>query len=85
MLLSSQVALATSELPDLSGYLGKNREEITLTLKGKGYEVRKVESEDGYLEAYARKNGERYEIYVDPKTARSLKSSVTIRLTQCPT
>jgi hypothetical protein len=45
--------------------LGNDAEAITAALVAKGYEVRKVESEDGELEAYALKDGVRYEIYVD--------------------
>ena len=45
--------------------LGKDAGAITAALVAKGYEVRKVESEDDELEAYALKNGVRYEIYVD--------------------
>lgn len=40
-------------------------EEIKTQLSAEGYEVRKVEMEDGLYEAYAMKDGERYEIYLD--------------------
>ena len=46
--------------------LGKSESEIRQTLEGMGYEVRKVESDDGKFEAYALKDGKRLEIYVDP-------------------
>lgn len=80
MLIGSTLALATtsilaaSDAPELSGYIGKTRQEISATLKQQGYEVRKVETEDGYLEAYALKNGERFEIYVDPTTGTLVKT-----------
>ena len=40
-------------------------EQIKTQLTADGYEVRKVEMEDGMYEAYAMKDGERYEIYLD--------------------
>ena len=45
---------------------GKTQDEIRATLEADGYEVRKIETDDGQLEAYAVKDGKRYEIYVDP-------------------
>jgi hypothetical protein len=41
------------------------QDAIRATLTAEGYEVRKIEADDGYYEAYALKNGERYEIYLD--------------------
>lgn len=52
---------------------GTTPEEIEATLTEQGFEVRKVETEDGELEAYATKDGERYEIYVDPETGKIAK------------
>lgn len=43
----------------------ETKEEIATQLTEQGYEVRKVETEDGYYEAYVMKNGVRYEIYLD--------------------
>ena len=40
-------------------------EAIKAQLTEQGYEVRKIEMEDGLYEAYAMKDGERYEIYLD--------------------
>lgn len=40
-------------------------EQIKTMLSADGYEVRKVEVEDGMYEAYAMKDGNRYEIYLD--------------------
>ena len=51
-------------------YAGKTEAEITTSLEQQGYEVRKIEREDGYLEAYALRDGQRYEIYVDPETGK---------------
>ena len=38
---------------------------IRALLEGQGYEVRQIETEDGMFEAYALKDGERYEIYIN--------------------
>jgi len=39
--------------------------QITEKLTAEGYEVGKIKSEDGLYEAYARKDGVKYEIYLD--------------------
>lgn len=39
--------------------------EITNKLTAEGYEVRKIDMEDGMIEAYVLKNGQRYELYLD--------------------
>ncbi|MBP0483054.1 PepSY domain-containing protein [Sagittula salina] len=39
--------------------------KITQTLTDQGYEVRKIQIEDGAYEAYAIKGGKTYEIYMD--------------------
>lgn len=38
---------------------------IRTMLEEDGYEVRQIQREDGLIEAYALKDGERYEIYFD--------------------
>ena len=43
----------------------ETKTEITLQLTDKGYEVRKIKTEDGFYEAYAIKDGVKYEIYMD--------------------
>ncbi|QGX98692.1 PepSY domain-containing protein [Roseovarius faecimaris] len=40
-------------------------EKITAMLTAQGYEIRKIEIEDGMYEAYALKDGNRYEIYLN--------------------
>ena len=40
-------------------------EQIKTNLVEQGYEVRKVKTEDGMYEAYAMKDGEKFEIYFD--------------------
>ena len=41
------------------------RAKITATLTEQGYEVRKIDSEDGLIEVYALKDGQRFELYLD--------------------
>lgn len=65
--LPASLALAAVAAGD---YAGKTEAEIAESLKQQGYEVRKVESEDGYLEAYALQEGARYEIYIDPASGK---------------
>jgi hypothetical protein len=38
---------------------------IRTMLEAEGYEVRQIQREDGMYEAYALKDGERYEIYIN--------------------
>jgi len=66
-------AAASSELDGAT--LGKTADEIKATLTAQGYEVRKVKPEDGALEAYAVKDGKKYEIYVDPASGAVTKVS----------
>jgi len=69
--LSLGFASASSELDGAT--LGKSADEIKASLVAQGYEVRKVKPEDGMLEAYAMKDGKRYEIYVDTATGAVAK------------
>lgn len=41
------------------------RTEITAKLSADGYDVRKIENEDGMIEVYALKGDQRVEIYLD--------------------
>jgi hypothetical protein len=43
------------------------RAQITSTLTEQGYEVGKIKTDDGMYEAYARKDGKKYEIYMNAK------------------
>ena len=81
-LISATAFAALSALPlsvakastDLDGAkVGTTAAEITASLTAQGYEVRKVKPEDGMLEAYALKDGKRYEIYVDKTTGTVTK------------
>ncbi|WP_281969038.1 PepSY domain-containing protein [Roseovarius nanhaiticus] len=50
--------------------LGTTMDEIKATLTDMGYEVRKLEMDDGKIEAYAVKDGQMSEMYVDPATGQ---------------
>ena len=54
-------------LPALAGSMpdAATREKITADLTAQGYEVRKIDREDGMIEVYAVKDGKMYEIYLD--------------------
>jgi len=39
--------------------------QIRTTLTEQGYEVRQIEMEDGMIEVYALKDGQRFELYLD--------------------
>lgn len=41
------------------------RSQITTQLTADGYDVRKIEREDGMIEVYALKDDQRFEIYLD--------------------
>lgn len=41
--------------------------KIRELLTGQGYDVRKIETEDGLYEAYAVKDGKKYEFYLNDK------------------
>ena len=43
----------------------ETRTQITQKLTAEGYEVRKIKTEDGLYEAYALKDGQKFEIYLD--------------------
>ncbi|MCE8517633.1 PepSY domain-containing protein [Ruegeria pomeroyi] len=53
--------------------LGTSSDEIRTSLKDLGYDVRKIEDEDGKIEAYVVKDGKMAEVYVDPKTGKISK------------
>lgn len=40
-------------------------DKVRATLTEQGYEVAKIEMEDGLYEAYARKDGKRYEVFLN--------------------
>ena len=66
--LSLAIAAGTMAQATDDDYLGMDStkgQAITAKLSEQGYVVRKIERDDGLYEAYATRNGERYEIYLD--------------------
>lgn len=41
------------------------RDRVTAEMTAQGYEVRKIQMEDGMIEVYAVKDGQTYELYLD--------------------
>jgi hypothetical protein len=59
-ILSAPAAYASDEKIDPA-----LQEKLTMQLKAEGYEVRKIQMEDGMIEAYAVKGTEKVELYFD--------------------
>jgi len=62
------VATALAGAVQASGYEKMNPEKgqmIRTMLTEQGYEVRKIDMEDGMVEVYALKQGKRFELYLD--------------------
>ncbi|NOZ65746.1 MAG: PepSY domain-containing protein [Alphaproteobacteria bacterium] len=68
-LLLAPVFSAQAEVECESGPKSQwmSKESVTKTLKEEGYEIRKVEVEDGCYEVYAMKDGKKLEIFINPK------------------
>ncbi|MDT8327489.1 MAG: PepSY domain-containing protein [Roseovarius sp.] len=65
-LLAGSLVTAEAETAKITGKPDAAvTEQITTKLAEDGYEVRKVKTEDGLYEAYALKNGEKFEIFMD--------------------
>ncbi|WP_137700155.1 PepSY domain-containing protein [Marimonas lutisalis] len=62
------LAIATTSAAfasDSAQLTDQTRNQIREKLVAEGYEVGKIKTEDGMYEAYAKKDGNRYEIYLD--------------------
>lgn len=67
-IIALSLALALGSAVQASDYAKVDpakAEAIKTTLAEQGYDVRSVKSEDGHYEAYAMKDGVKYEIYVN--------------------
>lgn len=62
--------------PDGPRGLGLDDEAIRAALAAEGYEVYKYERERGEVEVYARRDGQSWELKVDPRTGRVIKAEV---------
>ena len=58
--LGLALPVLASDAPDAA-----TQEKITTELTAQGYEVRKIDTEDGMIEVYAVKDGKTYELYLD--------------------
>ena len=60
------LALASPALASTDGLVDKaTQDKITTDLTAQGYEVRKIQMEDGMVEVYALKDGKKLELYLD--------------------
>ena len=62
--LSSMASGYSCESGDKSQW--KTKKEVKEFILLQGYEVRKLEVEDGCYEVYAKKDGKRFELFVNP-------------------
>lgn len=66
--VAPMMALAEGEMIAVDTELGTSAEAVEAKLVEMGYEVRKMDMEDGMIEAYAVKGDEMLEVYVSPET-----------------
>lgn len=67
LLLAAAISLpATFAAASNDGMISEDVQAlIRATLTEQGYEVRQIEMEDGMIEVYALKDGQRFELYLD--------------------
>lgn len=58
-LLAAPIAFASDEID------AALKDKVTAAMTAQGYDVRKVQKEDGMIEVYAVKDGKTYELYLD--------------------
>lgn len=66
--VAPMMALAEGDMIAVDIELGTSAEAVEAKLVEMGYEVRKMDMEDGMIEAYAVKGDEMLEVYVSPET-----------------
>lgn len=74
--LIALMALATPALAEdvsMDSVLGTTMDEVQTALTAMGYDVRKAEMEDGKIEVYFVRDGQRGEVYVNPQTGAVTK------------
>lgn len=77
--LIAAIALATPALAEdvtTESILGTTMEEVQASLTAMGYDVRKAEMEDGNIEVYFVRDGQRGEVYVSPETGTVTKLKI---------
>jgi hypothetical protein len=67
--LMSGTAMASSDKCNEPSDKWMSMDEARAKVTAMGYDVRKVEVDDGCYEAYGIKNGRKYEVYINPVTA----------------
>lgn len=72
-LMAPLMAAAEGEMLAVDTELGTTEEAVQAKLVELGYEVRKMDMEDGMIEAYAVKGDETLEVYVSPETGKITK------------
>jgi hypothetical protein len=67
LIAAAALIAGTSALPVLAEQpvAQDKADKLGAELKAQGYEVRRMEMEDGYIEVYALKDGKRMELYFD--------------------
>jgi hypothetical protein len=69
MCLTAPMALASDDAVDTA-----TQDKVRAELTAQGYDVRKIQREDGMIEVYAVKDGKTYELYLD-ETLKVVKTS----------
>ncbi len=70
-MLSAQTAVAESAEGEVDA---ATTEKVTAQLTAEGFEVRKLDLEDGLIEAYVVKDGETSTVFLDPTTLEVVKN-----------
>lgn len=70
-MLSAPMAMAESDEGDVDA---ATTEKVTAQLTAEGFEVRKLEIEDGLIEAYVVKDGATSTVFLDPTTLAVVKN-----------
>lgn len=73
LVLATAPAFATGV--EIGSTLGTTEEAVRVALTEMGWDVRKLDTEDGMIEAYAVMGAEMAEIYVDPASGEIVKIS----------
>jgi len=63
--MAAQPVLASDDEGYEDGMSMESRDEIRMMLEEDGWDVRKMEAEDGMIEAYAVRDGKAWELYLD--------------------
>lgn len=70
-MLAAPMAMAESDEGEVDA---ATTEKVTAQLTAEGFEVRKLDLEDGMIEAYVVKDGETSTVFLDPETLEVVKN-----------